>query len=470
MNIIVCCFDTLRHDAVFGSEVATPHLDRVAAESAVFQNAWGEAEPTIPYRRCVHTGRRSFPWLRHLGDRGSAPNLLGWHAIPEDQHTLAEILYSRGYVTGLVTDLWHMFKPTMNFNRGFVSWDFVRGQEADKSLYMSEQALEIARKRPVRSDIVNTDGPLQYQMSVHDRVDVGDFFASQVFERAARWVEWNRENAPFFLWIDSFSPHEYWDPPRSYADRYFQKEGVQDHIVPQRLNNRNPDRDTIARTQALYKGYVTFCDEQFGRFLDRLEAAGVLDDTILVVLSDHGTELWDKGRFGKSAVALHSYNTQLVYMIRHPELGGARQDVHAFVQNQDLVPTLLDLVGIPRQRLDGENVWPLVANSGAEIRDHAITGWDEFASVRTNEWNLIVNTVARNSEPRLYQLADDPNEERNVANEHPRVVADLLGKLEAHLGLPLPMTYVHRPAQGFAARPWEKASRPNPWDGSVAVE
>ena len=135
MNTIVICCDTLRADVVdhtWEDHVDTSHLDQLRENSAVFNNAWGEGEPTIPMRRGFFTGMRSYPWRFHIDDRGSVPNIYGWHAIPTAQTTLAEHLLLNGVATGLVSDVYHMFKPTMNFTRGFMSYDYIRGQESDR--------------------------------------------------------------------------------------------------------------------------------------------------------------------------------------------------------------------------------------------------------------------------------------------------------------------------------------------------
>ena len=90
--------------------------------------------PTLCARRTLYTGLRTYPFhngdFRHIkGDFvGIAP---GWGPIPEDQHTMAEICEQNGFRTGLISDLYHQFKPSKNFWRGFHQWSFIRGQEAD---------------------------------------------------------------------------------------------------------------------------------------------------------------------------------------------------------------------------------------------------------------------------------------------------------------------------------------------------
>ncbi len=128
----------LRHAAAWApslaAPIATPHLDAFARESVRFDRAYPEALPTLCARRTIYTGRRTYPFhngdFRHIkGDFvGIAP---GWGPIPESQATLAEMYEADGFRTGLVSDLYHEFKPSKNFWRGFHQWTFIRGQEAD---------------------------------------------------------------------------------------------------------------------------------------------------------------------------------------------------------------------------------------------------------------------------------------------------------------------------------------------------
>lgn len=472
LNVIVVCFDTLRRDAVATDLCRTPHLDRFGERAVVYTNAWGEGLPTIPFRRATYTGRRAFPWVHHLGDRGSFPNGLGWHAIPESQPTLAEYLYQRGYATGLISDLYHQFKATMNFQRGFVSWDFIRGQEAD-TYRLAADALRDPSPHGGRRI-----GPPGYLYQTRERARDQDYFVAQVLDRAGDWVEGMRGAGPYLLWVESFTPHEFWDPPQRFADAYCPPEDLRsDHIVPQMLNpgGGRPAADPadIARTKALYQGYVTFADERFGRFLDRIERAGALADSVVVVLSDHGTELWDQGRFGKAGDRLHPYNTAINWMVRHPDVD-RRRAVTDFVQNQDLVPTLLSLLGIPQPPLDGRNAWPDTARQAAP--DHVITGWGEHACVRDDTWSLMVNTLHPESGARLYHHAQDPLETREVSAQHPEVVARQWSRLEGLLGGPLPARYTHRPGSGFGAtigglaQVRQRLAAPGErWEGSNAV-
>ncbi len=178
----------------------------------------------------------------------------------------------------------------------------------------------------------------------------------------------------------------------------------------------------------------------------------------MVVLSDHGTQLRDQGRFGKGPDQLHPFNTQLNLLIRHPEQQQAKE-VDGFVQNHDLMPTLLNQLGIPCDWTDSENFWQLVTGKQESIRDRIIIGWADFTtgnargrvSVRNDQWNFC--TAIGYDDPdgdELFDLTDDPTEIHNVARNHPDVVQVGRAEVEGLLGQSLPgrMVEVCDPAVG----------------------
>ena len=456
MNVIVICCDTLRADVVdhtWEDHVDTPNLDELRKTSTVFNNAWGEGEPTIPMRRGFFTGMRSYPWRFQIDDRGSVPNLHGWHAIPTEQTTIAEHLLLNGAATGLVSDVYHMFKPTMNFTRGFMSYDYIRGQESDR---VRSGPLSTINMKPYLPDpIANpTDRPgiAQYLLNMLDRQREEDYLAPRVFRSAAQWIQDNYGNQPFFLWIDSFTPHECWDPPTHFADRYFKADGVKDYIYPQMVQRyKTFTDDEIRRTKALYYGYVTFVDKWIGYLLNVITDLRLWDDTVIFFVSDHGTELMDKTMFGKSPEAMHPYNFRLNFWIRHPESTHHGKTIDAYVQNTDVLPTILSIFDVACEPVDGYNLLPIMSGKGEAPRDHVITGWGQIAAIRTPKWNLALNTIDEDANPRLFNTINDPQEARNITAEHPNVVRELQTKLEELIGEPLPTTYAHQPTNRYNA-------------------
>ena len=445
MNLIVICVDTFRADIIGQGKklsfVKTPNLDNLATESVVFDRCFGEGEPTIPVRRCLFTGHRSFPWRFETPNEGLQPAGMGWHPIPHEHVTLAERLHDVGYCTGFIADTYHMFKPTMNFTRGFLSWRFIRGQENDG--YRSGPISQIDHQAHV-PDGEATPGRhptiIQFLLNMLERQNEEDYLTAQVFRTASRWLEDNCRNSPFFLWIDSFSPHELWDVPRSYADAYFKDEGVKDYILPQVLNGRAPSEAEIERTKALYFGFVTYVDRWIGHLLETIDTLGLRDDTTVVFITDHGTEVWDKGRFSKGGDRLYPYNTQLNWFIRHPD-GPRGKHVSAWTQNHDFVPTVLELLKVEHEPLDGHNVWNVATNDSTQpLRNHVITGWGPYVCVRDENYSVHLDVTNADRKVRIYDLKADADETSEVLGDVPQVVRQAINQVEALTG-PLPTTF-----------------------------
>ena len=461
MNVICVCLDTFRADIIGPgrkySHAHTPNLDAFHGSSIRFNRAFGEGQPTLQVRRALFTGMRSFPWRYNYDRRGHWHHAPGWHKIPPEQDTIAEVLLERGYLTALIADTYHMFKPTMNFSRGFAHLDFVRGQESDNWKSGDPGLVEAQLARHVRApvDMSRHAGLVNYLLNQRHRKDKDDYQCARVFNSACDWLADNHTASPFFLWVDSFDPHEPWDPPPEYADQYFEHDGL-DFIVPGPAYKGGgpgepggpglPTEAELRRIEALYLGEVTLVDEYVGRLLNTVADLNLLDETMIVILSDHGTQLLDQGSFGKGPNELHPFNTQLNLMMRVPG-GPADQDVDAFVQNHDLMPTLLGRLGVRVDWTDGADLWPLVTGETAAVRDRIVTGWASFVtgnavgrvSVRDDRWNFCTSVGYEDEEgDELFDLANDPEERRNVAGLHPDIVSARRGDVEAVIGQPLP--------------------------------
>ena len=440
MNCVVICCDTFRYDMLGHPVVKVPNIGRLVRRGITFTNAFAEGLPTIQARRTCFTGIRSFPWRFEMGGRGLTPAIPGWHRIPDGQTTLSEYLLEAGVVTGLVGDTYHMFKPTQNFTRGFCCWDFIRGQEGDPVRSGPLSAVDVSPYLPEgRNDHKRWPTLTQYLLNMLDRKTEQDYLTPRVFRRACTWLAENRENAPWLLWIDSFAPHERWDPPMEFADAYYTTDKSRNYIQPQLINGTDPAPEEIERTRALYHGYVTFVDKWIGVFLDRLEQMRLLDDTAVIFTSDHGTELWDKGRFGKGGDRLYAYNTRIPLVLRLPGGEGAGSSRDDFVQHQDFFPTISALMGVkPPPGLDGRDV----LDASAKPPEKVIIAWQSNVSVRDREWNMVIDFTGKGDRRELYDLRNDPSESDNVYDQHPEVVGAFTAYLEGTLG-PLPYEIRH---------------------------
>jgi arylsulfatase A-like enzyme len=338
-------------------------------------------------------------------------------------------------VTGLVADVYHLFKPTQNFTRGFLSWRFIRGQEMDCYRSGPLSRIDLASHVPDgEADPRKHPVVVQYLLNMLDRQEGEEnYLAGQVFRNAAQWVEDNAGNKPFFLWVDSFSPHELWDPPKQYADAYFSDPAVKDYLHPGVLRGTSPTEAEIERTKALYLGYVTFVDRWIGHLLESIENLGLLDDTVVMFVSDHGTQLWDKGKFGKGATELHPFNTQINWVIRHPD--GPRGEISdAWVQNHDLTTTALDLLGVEHEELDGVDAWAIATGKVESVRDHITTGWAGNLNVRDEKYSGHLSVLDAEPNPVIYDLEADPNEENALSDPPEAVLRQVLDRAKGVVG------------------------------------
>lgn len=441
LNMVVICVDTLREDFVSHRapwSADTPNLDALRRRSVYFSRAFGEAQPTIPMRRAYFTGRRSFPWRGDFDTKGMWPTGRGWHKIPPSEPTLAEVLLAEGYHTGLISDTYHMFKPTMNFTRGFMSYEFIRGFESDPYLNgpIGPQDLAPYVRDP---DNLGRHGALvQYLLNTRERASEADWTTAQVFSRAGEWVRRQGKQDPFFLWIDSFGVHEPWDPPAQYLTPYSSKQpSAQEFIYPVGMRSTEFSEAEAERVQALYRASVTFVDHWIGQFLTAVRESGQQNDTVVMVVNDHGTELLDHGQFSKAASRLYTHNTQLVWMIAQP--GSPAQICDAFVQSHDLFPTALQILGVtPPESVEGTPLWVW---EGKQLcpprRSYVITGWGHFASVRDTHWTYFVDFENPATEY-LFDLDHDRREMTNVVKDYPDEARAYRGILEDFLGQTLP--------------------------------
>lgn len=443
-NLMVICLDSFRHDLFEHTapwSVQLPNLDRLRSESVRFTNAFGEGLPTIPMRRAFFTGQRSFPWRYEFDTKGMFPTGRGWHQIPPEQPTLAELLLEQGYQTGFVGDTYHMFKSSTNYMRGFLHYEFIRGLESDTyrgGKISIEDLLPYTHETSLEKNLILSQYLLNKGKPQHEE----DHPTAQTFLTAIRWLKDHKESAPFFLWVDSFGPHEPWDPPRKYVKPYVSNpeyRGIE-AIFPIGYKDVDLTRDEENRVRELYFGYLSFVDHWLGQLIDTMKEQGLYDNTIIMVTSDHGTELMDHGQFSKSAARLYTHNTQFIWTIRHPEYDPCTFD--GFVQSQDLFPTALGLLGIEHEAVAGDNVWNWVTKEEIDGRNYVICGWSQWASIRTREWNYWVNFENPNGHEYLFHLVHDPTEHQNLADQKPEICITFRHILETFLGQKLP---VHLP-------------------------
>jgi arylsulfatase A-like enzyme len=424
VNVVLVIMDSLRRDHVgaYGNDwIKTPNLDALARESLRFTRPYPESIPTLCARRAIHTGTRTWPFENWHPTKGDSVSLWGWQPIPNYQTTLAEILRRNGYGTYFVTDNLQQYKASMNFHRGFDAFDFLRGQTSDpyRPLWTHPKG---RMQNALTNDEVGEEGILrQYWANVAGRKGEQDWFSPQVFTGASDYLEAIKDAGPFFMVVDNYDPHEPWDSPEKYVSLYDDAYEGKEPYWPNYGPSDYLDERELRRLRARYSGEVTMADRWLGHFLDRMEELGLSDNTLLILLSDHGVAQGEHGFNGKLAIAMYPELTDIVFLMRHPEGKGAGETSDYYASTHDVAPTILGFLGLERpEQMEGQNLLGIVDGRPPEPRPHFTLGFHDHAWCRDEDYAMFCRYDG--TEAKLYDLRTDPKMHRDIAGRYQGIV------------------------------------------------
>jgi choline-sulfatase len=233
---------------------------------------------------------------------------------------------------------------------------------------------------------------------------------------------------PWFCWVSFGGPHEPWDTPAAYANRYdpgkmpapaSRPEDRSDRprgTIDQRFEQAPQlDHGDVGAMRADYAGNVTLIDDQIGHILSVIEQRGELDNTVIVLTSDHGEHNGDAGLIYKETFLDGAVRVPL--LIRTPDSGLAGSVSNTMVEWFDVGPTLVDLAGgkITHDQ-DARSLGPVLGDPKQPHREESISEYRQECMMMTPEWKIAIN-----AEQEVYLLFDrshDPYELKNLAG-HP---------------------------------------------------
>ena len=394
MNVILIVCDTWRrdHSGAYGNEwIRTPNINAFARKSTVFENAYLASYPTLPCRRDIATGRYEFPWR-------------GWGGLEPDDVTLAGVINEASHVSFFITDVYHHWgKDAGSYWKDFTGFELVRGQERDG--YITDTDIQFEHRTHAYPPHVRKDEPHFRNVQLIRRNEE-DWFSPQVFRRATRWLQHNAEHEDFFLMIDSFDPHEPWDPPRYYTNMYDDPNfnGREFCVAPYAPVKDHLNAAELKHVQALYAGEISMLDRWLGHFLEQAEIMGLMENTMIILTTDHGTHNGDHGRTGKNWV-LWDEISHIPLIVWHPQFGhGTRRK--QLVQPIDFFPTVLDAQGIETpEGLHGKSFLPYLEDpNGPDAREAILFGeFRQTANVTDGEYVLFQGVDPSN--PPLYSYS-----------------------------------------------------------------
>jgi len=430
MNVVLIMNDTLRYDhlGANGNQwIHTPVLDQFASESAVFDRHYLASFPTVPNRHEMMKGCYGSPFQQ-------------WGPLQWDVKTLPEVLRDNGYVTMFIHDTPHLMNYGYGFDRPFHAWDMIRGNESDRS--RTDYFDELYIPNPDQQQ--PPDRISSYRRHHEPMINEEDRFAPRVMSSACKWLERNAGHENFFLWIDSFDPHEPWDPPQHYVDLYSPNwEGADLRWPSLGPVNDRYDESELNHIRGLYAGEVTMVDKSIGQVLDTIDTLGLRDNTIVLICSDHGFGLGETGFLGKRP--FYSDTLHTVMMVRHPSGLGSSTRVPGLTQHPDFAPSIMDLLNIDlpdEMDIQGKSWVPLLEGTEDNIRNATFSGTYPFVvpenhpisayigfegwspiTVITEDWWLI--DQPGNGSKQLFDARKDPLQQHNLIEQYPDIAEKL---------------------------------------------
>jgi arylsulfatase A-like enzyme len=174
--------------------------------------------------------------------------------------------------------------------------------------------------------------------------------------------------------------------------------------------------------RALYAGEVTMTDAWLGRFLERMEELALMENTLLILLSDHGACLGEHDATGKPYWALYPELTDTVFMMRHPQGKGAGNRSDYYASTHDVAPTILSMLGIEKpEQMDGTDLSPIFEDREPdERREHFTLGYNNY--VWTRDERYVMFSTNTGDKAKLYDVSQDPEMRNNLAAKHPETV------------------------------------------------
>jgi arylsulfatase A-like enzyme len=405
-NIVYILADDLgwRDVGFRGSEIKTPNIDQLAKTGAVLNQFYVQPMCT-PTRAAMMTGR--YP-LRYGLQTLVIPASQTW-GLPTDEWLLPQALKEAGYTTAILGK-WHLGHAKREFwpmQRGF---DYQYGAQLGEIDYFTH----------------SMHGVTDWYRANKSVTEKG-YVTTLIGDDAVRLIGRQDPKKPLFLDLAFTAPHTPYQAPQEYLDKY--------------PDISDPNRRT-------YAAMITAMDDQIGRVVQALEKRGIRQNTIIIFHSDNGgnqsamlageTEVKgrlpaDNGPYRGGKGSLYEGGTRVVSLINWPGKIKPGTVVDEMIHVVDYYPTLLKLAGASPSKskpLDGFDVWPTISDGKPSPRDEIVYNVEMFrGAVRRGDWKLVWKATLP-SKLELFNLAQDPSEKFNVADQHPDKVQELRKRIE----------------------------------------
>jgi len=379
-------------------DFATPRIDALAAEGAVLSQFYVQPMCT-PTRAALMTGR--YPY--RYGLQTAVIPSVSDYGLDLEEYLMPQTLKDAGYRTAIIGK-WHLGHADRKYwprQRGF---DYQYGALIGELDYFTHEE----------------HGKIDWFRD-NEQVKEEGYTTTLIGDDAVRYIEQQDGSAPFYLYLTFNAPHTPYQAPQEYIDQH---------------------ADIADPTRRVYAAMIHSLDDNIGRVVDALEKKGLRDNTLIVFHSDNGGTHnpmfagvmadvskikipCDNGPYRDGKGSLFEGGTKVCAFANWPgRIPSGRVD--ALMHAVDLFPTFAHVAGATTEKskpLDGLNVWESIAGNAPSPRQDVIYNIEPFrAAIREGDWKLIWRTMLPSTVD-LYNLAEDPFEANNLADQHPERVA-----------------------------------------------
>jgi arylsulfatase A-like enzyme len=418
----------------------TPNLDRLAARSIRFTQAYAASPVCSPTRAALLTGRHPVrigitDWIPGMPDeRAHQPQLStpeDLHSLPLNEKTLAEIFQQAGYLT-FFAGKWHLGESPEY-------WPLAQGFQINKG--------GNHKGSPTFPGGNGYYAP--YGNPTLEEGPPGEYLTDRLTEESIRFIA-SAAGAPFFLYLSFYTVHTPIQGCETY-DRYYMEKT---HALPDsgKMHTRaeHQGKTRINQSDPRYAAMVRSMDKNVGRLLDAIRRQGLQEQTIVIFTSDNGGLSTTSNGGPTSVVPLragkgwcYEGGIRIPLLIRYPEITDPGRECHQPVISMDLFPTLLELASLdpPEEpELDGISLAPYLADPGRIDHRTLIwhyphyhgSTWRPGSAIRQQRWKLLEFYEDRSVE--LYDLSIDPGERNNLAPGNTMMTDSLRRELHRMLG------------------------------------
>lgn len=448
-NVIILVMDTARADIVNKGDV-TPNIDSIASDGAMYTRAYSAAPWTLPSHASLFTGMYPSKHGTHAGHK----------KLSSKWETLAEVFSKNGYESrGISNNIW--ISDSFGFEKGFdqltKNWQYFQSDTDLGKIGLTKHANDSIWSSAVETiltgnPVINLINGLYTKYHFEYARDNG---AYRTNKRVRSWLDSRDNSEPFFLFLNYLEPHLEYRPPEEFANQFLPENIEYDDAmtlsqnawkyITNQVDLSSKDFDIL---KALYKAEICYLDKKIGELKDNLINEGEWENTILLILGDHGENIGDHGLMDHQYCLYDS----LIHVpfVAHGGPFTNLGKVEKLVQLVDICPTLTDVLSLEsegmaeqtqgvsifnestRSSIIAEYLTPQPSPDAIRRRvgdpNNVIKRYDRsLKAIQTDDFKLISGS---DGEIELYPVNYMPNEDKNITSEYPEIVESLSKKLD----------------------------------------